>query len=82
MQTRTIVAVVIAVIVVMGVAAAAFFLTLQSPQVESVSVSSIDNLSSTGLNLTFVVKLYNPNIVRVNIKSLTYNLLLSMETNS
>lgn len=82
MQTRTIVAVVIAVIVVMGVAVAAFFLTLQSPQVESVSVSSIDNLSSTGLNLTFVVKLYNPNIVRVNIKSLTYNLLLSMETNS
>lgn len=76
MQTRTIAVLVIAVIIVIGVAAAAFFLTLQPPQVESVSVSSIDNLSSSGFNLTFVVKLYNPNFVGVNIKSLTYNLLL------
>jgi LEA14-like dessication related protein len=76
MKIRTIVAVSVAVIVVLGAAGAVFFLTLQAPQVENVSVISIDNVSSSGFNLTFVVRLYNPNVVGVSIKSLTYNLLL------
>jgi LEA14-like dessication related protein len=76
MRTRTIAAIVAVVIIVIAVAGAAFFLTLQAPQVEGVSVSSIDSVKLDGFNLTFVVKLYNPNVVGVNIKSLTYDLLL------
>jgi LEA14-like dessication related protein len=76
MRTRTIVAIICAVIVVLAIAGAAFFLTLQAPQVQGVSVRSIDNVSRSGFNLTFVIKLYNPNIVGVSVKSVTYNLLL------
>ena len=76
MRTRTIAAMIGVVIIVIAVAGAAFFLTLQAPQVQGVSVRSIDNVSRSGFNLTFVIKLYNPNIVGVNVKSVTYNLLL------
>jgi LEA14-like dessication related protein len=76
MRTRTIAAIIGVVIIVIAVAGAAFFLTLQAPQVQGVSVRSIDNVSLSGFNLTFVIKLYNPNIVGVTIKSGTYNLLL------
>jgi LEA14-like dessication related protein len=77
MRTRSIVAIIAAVIIVIAIVGAAFFLTLQAPQVQGVSVSSIDNVSRSGFTLTFVVKLYNPNVVGVNIKSVTYNLLLT-----
>ena len=77
MRTRTIVAIIAAVIIVIAIVGAAFLLTLQAPQVQGVSVSSIDNVSRSGFTLTFVIKLYNPNVVGVNIKSLTYNLVLT-----
>lgn len=77
MRTRSIVAIIAAVIIVIAIVGAAFFLTLQAPLVQGVSVSSIDNVSRSGFTLTFVVKLYNPNVVGVNIKSVTYNLLLT-----
>lgn len=77
MRTRTIVAIIAAVIIVIAIVGAAFLLTLQAPQVQGVSVSSIDNVSRSGFTLTFVIKLYNPNVVGVNIKSITYNLLLT-----
>jgi len=76
MQTRTIVAIIGVVIIVIAVAGAAFFLTLQAPQVQGVSVRSIDNVSRSGFNLTFVIKLYNPNIVGVKVNSVNYNLVL------
>lgn len=77
MRTRTIVAIIAAVIIVIAIVGAAFLLTLQAPQVQGVSVSSIDNVSRSGFTLTFVIKLYNPNVVGVNIKAITYNLLLT-----
>jgi len=77
MRTRSIVAVIAAVIIVIAIVGAAFLLTLQAPQVQGVSVSSIDNVSRSGFTLTFVIKVYNPNVVGVNIKSITYNLLLT-----
>jgi len=77
MRTRTIAAIIVVVIVVIAVAGAAFVLTLQAPQVQGVSVRSIDNVSRSGFTLTFVINLYNPNIVGVSIKSLTYNLVLT-----
>jgi LEA14-like dessication related protein len=77
MRTRTIVAIIAAVIIIIAIVGAAFLLTLQAPQVQGVSVSSIDNVSRSGFTLTFVIKLYNPNVVGVNIKSITYNLLLT-----
>jgi len=76
MRTKTIAAIIGVVIIVIAVAGAAFFLTLQAPQVQGVSVRSIDNVSRSGFNLTFVIKLYNPNIVGVNVKSVNYNLVL------
>jgi LEA14-like dessication related protein len=77
MRRRTVAAIIAVVIIVIAVAGAAFFLTLQAPQVQGVSVRSIDNVSRSGFTLTFVIKLYNPNIVGVNVKSVTYNLLLT-----
>ena len=71
MRTRTIVAIIAVIIIVIAIVGAAFVLTLQAPQVQGVSVSSIDNVSRSGFTLTFVIKLYNPNVVGVNIKSLT-----------
>jgi LEA14-like dessication related protein len=77
MRTRSIVAIVAAVIIIIAIVGATFLLTLQAPQVLGVSVSSIDNVSRSGFTLTFVIKLYNPNVVGVNIKSIKYNLLLT-----
>ena len=72
-------AVIAAIIVVVIVIAAAvgFVLTLQAPQVEGVSITSIDNVSGSGLTFTFSVKIYNPNIIGITIKDITYNLVLS-----
>jgi len=77
MRTRTIAVIVAVVIIVVAGAGAAFFLTLQAPQVQSVAVRSIDNISRSGFTLTFVITVYNPNVVGVSIKSITYNLLLT-----
>src|SRR5450756_884573 len=77
MRARTIAAIIAVVIIVIAAAGAAFFLTLQAPLVESVKVSSIDNVTRSGFTFTFVIKLYNPNVAGVNIKSITYDLLLA-----
>jgi LEA14-like dessication related protein len=77
MRTRTIAAIVAVVIIVIAVAGAAFLLTLQAPQVEGVSVRSIDNVSRSGFTITFVIKLYNPNVVGVTVNSVNYKLLLT-----
>ncbi len=74
---RTIVVAVIIVVAIIIIAGAAFVLTLQAPQVEGVNISSIDNVSRSGLTLTFSVKIYNPNIIGVTVKDITYNLLLA-----
>jgi len=77
MRRRTIAAMIAVVIIVIAIAGAAFVLTLQAPQVQGVSVSSIDNISRSGFTLTFVIKLYNPNVLGVTIKSISYNLVLT-----
>ena len=77
MRRRTIAAIIAVVIVVIAIAGATFVLTLQAPQVQGVSVSSIDNISRSGFTLTFVIKLYNPNVLGVTIKSISYNLVLT-----
>jgi len=77
MRRRTIAAIIVVVVIVIAIAGAAFVLTLQAPQVQGVSVSSIDNVSRSGFTLTFVIKLYNPNVVGVTIKSVSYNLVLT-----
>lgn len=77
MRTKAIAAIIAVVIIVIAVAGAAFFLTLQQPQVESVSVRSIDNVTRSGFTFTFVIRLYNPNVVGVTVKSMTYDLLLA-----
>jgi LEA14-like dessication related protein len=77
MRARTIAAIIAVVIIVIAAAGAAFFLTLQAPLVESVKVSSIDNVTRSGFTFTFVIKLYNPNVAGVNVKSITYDLLLA-----
>ena len=74
---RKIVIAVIIVVAIVIIAGAAFVLTLQAPQVEGVSTKSIDNVSRSGFTFTFSVKIYNPNIIGVTVKDITYNLLLS-----
>jgi LEA14-like dessication related protein len=76
MRTRTIAVIIAVVVIVIAAAGATFLLTLQKPVLEGVSISSVDNVSSSGFNLTFVIKLYNPNVVGVDVKSVTYTLLL------
>ncbi len=73
---KTVIAVII-VVVILIVAGAAFVLTLQAPQVEGVSIRSIDNVSRSGLTFTFSIKIFNPNVIGITIKDITYNLLLS-----
>jgi LEA14-like dessication related protein len=63
MRTRTIAVIIAVVVIVIAAAGATFLLTLQKPVLEGVSISSVDNVSSSGFNLTFVIKLYNPNVV-------------------
>ncbi|MGZ4905006.1 MAG: hypothetical protein ACXV5I_09375, partial [Halobacteriota archaeon] len=65
---RTIVIAVIIVVAIIIIAGAAFVLTLQAPQVEGVSIRSIDNVSRSGLTFTFSVKIYNPNIIGITVK--------------
>jgi LEA14-like dessication related protein len=74
---RKIVIAVPIVIVILIIAGAAFVLTLQAPQVEGVTITSIDNVSGSGFTFTFSVKIYNPNIIGVTVKDITYNLLLA-----
>jgi len=77
MRTRTIAAIIVIVIIAIAAVGGIFLYTLQAPQIEGVSVRSIDNVSRTNFTITFVVKLYNPNVVGVTVNSLTYNLLLA-----
>jgi LEA14-like dessication related protein len=74
---RKIVIAVLIVIAILIIAGAAFVLTLQAPQVEGVTITSIDNVSRSGFTFTFSVKIYNPNIIGVTVKDITYNLLLA-----
>ena len=77
MRRAVLIAAVIIVVAIVIIAGAAFVLTLQAPQVEGVSIRSIDNVSRSGLTFTFSVKIFNPNIIGVTVKDITYNLLLS-----
>ncbi len=74
---RKVVIAVIIVVAILIIAGAAFVLTLQAPQVEGVNIRSIDNVSRSGLTFTFSVKIYNPNIIGITVKDITYNLLLA-----
>jgi LEA14-like dessication related protein len=74
---RKIVIAVVIVVAALVIGGAAFVLTLQAPQVEGVTITSIDNVSGSGFTFTFSVKIYNPNIVGVTVKDITYNLLLA-----
>ena len=71
-----VIAVIIVVIIIVA-GGAAFFLTLQAPQVQGVKIRSIDNISRSGLTFTFSVVIYNPNIIGMTIKDVTYNLFLT-----
>ncbi|MGZ4916692.1 MAG: LEA type 2 family protein [Halobacteriota archaeon] len=74
---RKVVIAAISVVVIVVVAAVGFVLTLQAPQVEGVSITSIDNVSRSGFTFTFSVKIFNPNIIGITVKDITYNLVLS-----
>ncbi len=74
---RKIVIAVILVVAIIIIAGAAFVLTLQAPQVEGVNIRSIDDISISGFTFTFSVKIYNPNIIGITVKDITYNLLLA-----
>ncbi len=77
MRKIVIVAAVIVIVAIIIIAGAAFVLTLQAPQVEGVNIRSIDNISRSGLTFTFSVKIFNPNIIGITVKDITYNLLLA-----
>ncbi|MGZ4914846.1 MAG: LEA type 2 family protein, partial [Halobacteriota archaeon] len=74
---RKVVIAAIIVVVIVVVAAVGFVLTLEAPQVEGVSITSIDNVSRSGFTFTFSVKIFNPNIIGITVKDITYNLVLS-----
>jgi LEA14-like dessication related protein len=71
------VAVIIVAIVIIAAGVTAFFSSVQPPQIESVKISSIDGVSLSGFNLTFSIKIYNPNIIGLTIKNIKYNLTLA-----
>lgn len=75
-RKRTI-AVIIVAIVIVAVGVTAYFSSFEPPQIESVKISSIDGISLSGFNLTFSIKIYNPNIVGMTIKNINYNLTLT-----
>ncbi len=74
---RTIAIAVILVVAILIIAGAAFVLMLQAPQLEGVSVKSIDDISFSSFTITFSVKIFNPNIIGVTVKDISYNLELS-----
>ena len=75
-RKRTI-AVIIVAIVIVAVGVTTYFSSFEPPQIESVKISSIDGISLSGFNLTFSIKIYNPNIVGMTIKNINYNLILT-----
>ncbi len=74
---RKIVIAVILVVVLLVIAGAAFVLTLQAPQLEGVSIKSIDDISLSSFTITFSIKIFNPNIIGLTVKDISYNLELS-----
>ncbi len=65
------------VVAILVIAGAAFVLTLQAPQLEGVSIKSIDDISLSSFTITFSIKIFNPNIIGVTVKDIAYNLELS-----
>ncbi len=71
---KTIVIAVVIVVAILITAGAAFVLTLQAPQLEGVSIKSIDDISLSSFTITFSIKIFNPNIIGVTVKDIAYNL--------
>jgi hypothetical protein len=78
MRRKRAVAVIIVAIVVAAVGLTSYlFFSFEPPQIESVTVSSVDSISLSGFNLTLSVKINNPNAHSMTIKGIKYNLVLS-----
>jgi hypothetical protein len=75
---KKIIALIIALIIV-GAGTAVLVLSFQRPQVEKVTIESIEDFTNSSFTLKYSVRVYNPNIIGVNITSIRYNLLLNGE---
>ncbi|MGZ4847763.1 MAG: hypothetical protein ACXV2F_05400 [Halobacteriota archaeon] len=71
------VAVIIIAIVIVAAGVTTYLSSFQPPQIESINISSIDSISLSGFNLTFSIKVYNPNLLAITIKNINYSLLLT-----
>lgn len=79
-RKRAIAVITIAIVIAAAGLTSYVFSNFEPPQIESVTISSIDNVSLSGFNLTLSVNISNPNARSMTIKSIKYSLVLS-ETN-
>ena len=61
---------------IIGVGGAAYFFCLQPPNIEKVTLLSIDNITNNGFTLKYLVKIHNPNLIGMNITNMKYAVLL------
>ncbi len=77
MRRKRIIVVTLVTIVLIAIGVTAYFSSFEPPQIESVKISSIDSVSLSGLNLTFSMKIKNPNRLDMMVKSIKYSLMLT-----
>lgn len=77
MRRKKTVAVIIVAIVIVAAGVTTYLSSFQPPQIESININSIDSISLSGFNLTFSIKVYNPNLLAITIKNINYSLLLT-----
>ena len=73
---KKIIALIIALIIV-GMVTAVLVLSFQRPQIEKVTIQSIEDFTNSSFTLKYSVRVHNPNIIGANITSIRYNLLLN-----
>ncbi|MGZ4944765.1 MAG: hypothetical protein ACXV6K_10860, partial [Halobacteriota archaeon] len=76
-QKRSIVVIVLVAIVLVAAGAVTYLTSFQQPQIESITISSINNVSLSGFDLTFAIKISNPNRYDITIKNIKYSLILT-----
>ncbi len=76
-QKRSIIVIVLVAIVLVAAVAVTYLTSFQQPQIESITISSINNVSLSGLDLTFAIKISNPNRYDITIKNIKYSLILT-----
>ncbi len=61
---------------IIGAGAATYFFFLQPPNIEKVTLLSVDDITRTGFTLKYAITIHNPNLVGMNITNMKYNVLL------